>query len=278
MGPTPPLPRFLQPSQSCSHTQALRPIHATYSHQRPFGPAQVLWWPCTSQDPRTVLLFIPGPRTLLYLPSLLKCNFSGNPGLLDLYIPFLDSIYSEANSPITLFAHAHLGLSSYIGGDRSFPDVPSVSLPAHIRAHVEFLDKLLASYGPKTNVLLVGHSIGAWLIQEMLKTHTLTRHIGAFMLFPAISEISRSPSGKILSVRMSVPCLLYSLSNYPHSLSFVRLGRAPLLISRCSYNTYPSSSSASSCIHGRKASCKSCIAFCNPPLLYMRVLRWQLIE
>lgn len=101
------------------HHSASGPVlaHATYNHQRPSGPAQVLWWPCTSQHPRTILLFIPG-----------------NPGLLDFYIPFLDTIYHEANSSITIFAHAHLGLSSYIGGDRSFPDVSSVSLPAQTQA------------------------------------------------------------------------------------------------------------------------------------------------
>jgi pimeloyl-ACP methyl ester carboxylesterase len=136
------------------------------------GPAQVLWWPCTSQDPRTVLLFIPGPRSPFPLSILLTRNYPGNPGLLDFYIPFLDAIYNESNSPITIFAHAHLGLSSYIGGDRSFPDVSSVSLQAQIQAHVEFLDELLAAYGPETNVVLVGHSIGAWFIQEMLKSRT----------------------------------------------------------------------------------------------------------
>ena len=140
--------------------------------------------------------------------------FSGNPGLLDFYVPFLDAIYHEVksstSSPITIFAHAHLGLSSYIGGDRSFLDTSSVSLPAQIQAHVEFLDELLAAYGPETNVILVGHSIGAWFIQEMLKARsaaTAPRRVGAFMLFPTISEIGSSPSGKILSVRTpSVNC------------------------------------------------------------------------
>ena len=116
----------------------------------------------------------------------------------------MDAIYHEANSPITIFAHAHLGLSSYIGGERSFPDVSSVSLPAQIQAHVEFLDELIATYGPETNLLLVGHSIGSWFIQEMLKSRARAqtkRRIGAFVLFPTISEIAMSPSGKILSVR-----------------------------------------------------------------------------
>ncbi|KAH9005514.1 hypothetical protein EDB86DRAFT_3036780 [Lactarius hatsudake] len=207
--PSPSLPSFLQPSQSPLPTQAPGPVpvHATYSHGRPFGQAQVLWWPWIPRSqggsviPRTVLLFIPG-----------------NPGLLDVYIPFLDAIYSEANSSVTIFAHAHLGLSSYVGGDSSFPDTSSVTLPAQIQAHVEFLDELLAAHGPETSVLLVGHSIGAWFIQEMLKARVaaLRPHtrVGAFMLTPTISEIGGSPNGKMLSsfFRAPWPRALASLS------------------------------------------------------------------
>jgi pimeloyl-ACP methyl ester carboxylesterase len=148
-------------------------------------------------------------RVPFFLSSFLLISpFSGNPGLLDFYVPFLDAIYHKANistsSSVTIFAHAHLGLSSYIGGDRSFPDTSSVSLPAQIQAHVEFLDELLAAYGPETSVLLVGHSIGTWFIQEMLKARAAALrphlHVGAYMLFPTLSEIGRSPSGKTLSV------------------------------------------------------------------------------
>ena len=135
---------------------------------------------------------------------------SGNPGLLDFYVPFLDTIYSEANSSdsssITIFAHAHLGLS-FIGGDRSFPDSSSVDLAAQVQAHLEFFDDLLATYGPETSVLLVGHSIGAWFIQEMLKSRAAALHLrprmGAFMLFPVISDIATSSAGKRFSVRTS---------------------------------------------------------------------------
>src|SRR5947208_6028691 len=62
------LPRFLKPSKlpQSYGTHALMPVHAVYDHKRPFGQAQVLWWPsrthaCDSMAvPRTVLLFIPG--------------------------------------------------------------------------------------------------------------------------------------------------------------------------------------------------------------------------
>ena len=169
-------------------------------------------------------IMVPSCLAQCYFSSLVPCtpppfpvstNFSspsGNPGLLDFYVPFLDAIYHQTkfstSSTVAIFAHAHLGLSSYIGGDRAFPgDISSVNLPAQIQAHVEFLDELLAAYGPETSVLLVGHSIGTWFIQEMLKARTapLRRHqrVGAFMLFPTLSEIGRSPSGETLSVRTS---------------------------------------------------------------------------
>ncbi|KAI0298364.1 hypothetical protein B0F90DRAFT_1632849 [Multifurca ochricompacta] len=196
-----PLPRFLQPWELRSQSQrayAPVPVHAVYTHKRPFGQAQVLWWPWRMRDEdgpetdrtRTVLLFIPG-----------------NPGLLDFYVPLLNAIHRrvEAASPtssfVTIFAHAHLGLSSYIGGDQSYPEIPSVSLPAQIQAHVEFLDELLAEYGPETRVLLVGHSIGSWFIQEVLKARVGLRppRVGVFMLFPTISHIGGTPNGRKLS-------------------------------------------------------------------------------
>jgi pimeloyl-ACP methyl ester carboxylesterase len=123
-------------------------------------------------------------------------------------MPFLDAIYDKVNTSATIFAHAHLGLSSFIGGDRSFPKTSSVTLPAQVQAHLEFLDELLAAYGPETTVLLVGHSIGSWFVQEMLKARATALHprprFGVFMLFPVISEVVSSPGGKRFSVRISL--------------------------------------------------------------------------
>lgn len=204
--------------------------------------------------PRTVLLFIPGTRLLclgivhgggsscslifsrdlfyltaaagnhddllmlLFQSPIMRGAAPGNPGLLDMYVPFLDAVHrgaisnSESSSesptglrlgPVTIFAHAHLGLTSYIrGGESSFPaETSHVELPAQIQAHVAFLDELLAAYGPATRVLLVGHSIGAWFIQEVLKARKALRpRVGAYLLCPTLSHIARSPKGKKLLV------------------------------------------------------------------------------
>ena len=158
----------------------------------------------------------------------------GNPGLHEFYVPFLNAIYRSVNSDpssrtssssssssspssittsVAIFAHSHLGLSSYIrpgNSDRScsWPEESNVALRAQIQAHLEFLDELLVAYDddPATRVLLVGHSIGCWLIQEILKARgggALRRRVGAYMLFPTISHIVRSPNGRKLSVRIS---------------------------------------------------------------------------
>jgi len=92
-----------------------------------------------------------------------------------------------------------------------------VALPAQVQAHAEFLDELLAAYyssdsdsdldpdgasDPALRVFLVGHSIGSWLAMEVLKARakTLRRlRVGVYMLFPTISQIGRSPSGRKLS-------------------------------------------------------------------------------
>jgi pimeloyl-ACP methyl ester carboxylesterase len=144
-------------------------------------------------------------------------------------VPFLNAIYrgvnsgpssrtsssssSSSSSPsstttsVTIFAHSHLGLSSYIDKSCSWPKKSSVALRAQIQAHLEFLDELLVAYDddPMTRVLLIGHSIGCWLIQEILKARaagTLRPRVGTYMLFPTISHIVRSPNGRKLSVRV----------------------------------------------------------------------------
>ncbi|KAI0265417.1 hypothetical protein BC834DRAFT_879350 [Gloeopeniophorella convolvens] len=179
------LPEFLQPWPTPRRATPL-PIDASYSHGKPFGQTQVLWWPWRTQGsvPHTVLLFIPG-----------------NPGLLDFYVPFLNAIHeATAKSSVAILAHGHLGLISYVGGDRAYLDPSSVMLPAQIQAHVRLLDDVVAAYGADTRVLFVGHSVGSWFIQQVLKARPALRpRVGAFMLFPTISHIGSTPSGRLLS-------------------------------------------------------------------------------
>ncbi|KAH9974435.1 hypothetical protein BGW80DRAFT_1304066 [Lactifluus volemus] len=146
---------------------------------------------------------------------------------------------------VAIFAHAHLGLSSYVGANcnddgsrRSYPDIASVALPAQIEAHTRFLDELLTAYDDPsaTRVLLVGHSIGCWLIQEVIKarrTALSSRDVGVFMLFPVISHIARTPNGKKLSLLCRPP--------WPRLVAYLSLlmGYAPLYILGLAQPSWP---------------------------------------
>ncbi|KAN0109027.1 DUF2305 domain containing protein [Russula decolorans] len=267
LSPGASLPRFLKPVQSTesSATQVSVPVHAVYTHKHPFGDAHVLWWPAQTRTRRVCdnsNKTVPTPRTiLLFIP--------GNPGLLDFYVPFLNAIYRSVNSDpssrssssssssslpsgtttsVTIFAHSHLGLSSYIrlgNPDKrsrfSWPEKSSVALGAQIQAHLEFLDELLVAYDddPTTRVLLVGHSIGCWLVQEILKaraTGALRPRVRAYMLFPTISHIVRSPNGRKLSLFFRPP--------WPRTVAYLTLifrHVIPLFVLRLLHPSWPTS-------------------------------------
>ncbi|KAI9443713.1 hypothetical protein BJY52DRAFT_444231 [Lactarius psammicola] len=110
----------------------------------------------------------------LTIPPFIPGDFS----LLGQATPFLTQSTTQStfpcHHPVTIFrvTHAHLGLSSFIGGNHSFPNTCLVTLPALLQARVKFLDELLAAYGPETSVPLAGHSIGAWFTQEIQRVRT----------------------------------------------------------------------------------------------------------
>ncbi|KAI0265410.1 hypothetical protein BC834DRAFT_955727 [Gloeopeniophorella convolvens] len=131
----------------------------------------------------------------------------GNPELLDFYVPFLNAIHkATASSSVTTPARGHLGLISYIGGDGAYLDPSSVMLPTQIQAYVRLLDNIVTAYGTETHVLFVGQIVGSWFVQQVLKARPALRpRVGAFILFPTISHIGSTPSGRLLSPVFRLP-------------------------------------------------------------------------
>ncbi|CCF49325.1 hypothetical protein NDA11_003667 [Ustilago hordei] len=161
-----------------------------------FAGAQTLWWPSsTSLPPRIVLLFIPG-----------------NPGLSSYYIDFLHSIYSSPliKSGIEILAVSHrghaplprVGTNPIWGGNAANQDQArkgyGVGLADQVRHKVAVLDSLNRHYNGsgeggerKTKVVVVGHSIGAWIGGEVLKARPEGLD-GLHMLFPTLAWIGRT--------------------------------------------------------------------------------------
>ncbi|KAJ7783590.1 hypothetical protein DFH07DRAFT_788326 [Mycena maculata] len=183
------LPSFLAPYGSPS---PINPLHAVFNH--PLGAAHSLWWSSCDQshkDPDAVFLFIPG-----------------NPGLLDFYVEFLSSLHNK-HPGLAVFGHAHL---SHTPGVHAEKFNPEYGLRAQIQSAVEALDAIRAAFGC-TKIVLAGHSVGAWIALQVLKSRPSdVSHI--FLLCPTLIHIADTPNGRRLSwlFRSPLPWVISQLS------------------------------------------------------------------
>lgn len=190
----PNLPPFLQ-SYTTSSSQNPNPITASYQFSEKLGKSKThcLWWPCRDSHPKTILLFIPG-----------------NPGLADFYSPYLSHIYNSSRSSLAILALSHIGLSS------SVDSVPLAfsSLQAQVAGILESIDSLRTTYGSVFKLILIGHSVGAWIALQAFK-ETSSQVAGVFLLFPTIAHILNTPNGKRLSwiFKHPIPTVLSKLTN-----------------------------------------------------------------
>ncbi|KAA1471578.1 hypothetical protein DENSPDRAFT_865247 [Dentipellis sp. KUC8613] len=173
------LPSFLLPCSSLTTAPGALYTHALFPHPNPFPHAHCLWWP--SPTPRTVILFIPG-----------------NPGLLGFYIPFLSFLYEKASPSLAILAHSHLGHTPGIGQLGIPTDASAVHLPAQVESILQVVDAIRSEFGADTKLLLIGHSVGSWLVTQALKARP-SDIAGAFLLFPTICNIADTPNGRHLS-------------------------------------------------------------------------------
>ncbi|KAJ3822097.1 hypothetical protein F5880DRAFT_1660424 [Lentinula raphanica] len=162
------IPSFLQP-QSKTHSEDSVYIHSIFQHNKSLGCSKAIWWP--NEDPKTVVLFIPG-----------------NPGLSEFYIPFLSALHQQ-NGNICILAQSHLGHTQ---------EAPALvhDLAAQVSAATEAFDALVQTY-PQRRYVVIGHSVGSWIAVQVLKARSSDIH-SLFLLFPTIANISDTPNGRSL--------------------------------------------------------------------------------
>jgi hypothetical protein len=136
---------------------------------------------------------------------------------VDFYIPFLSSIYEKLISTnVAILARAHLDHAPQILEHSGCP--PSHGLTIQIESSIEILDSIIYNYTEKTRIVVIGHSVGAWIslqvrnlsltnlvplgltqVIKLLKARS-NQVIAVFLLFPTISYIGDTPNGKKLTV------------------------------------------------------------------------------
>ncbi|XP_057332896.1 lipid droplet-associated hydrolase [Microplitis mediator] len=125
----------------------------------------------------------------------------GNPGIPDFYAGFIKALKSRLPPETPVWTIGHAGhvqppkrMRYLSNGDSK---EPVYSLKDQLEHKVAFIEK----YIPKDAKLhLVGHSIGCWMILQLLKNEEFAKRVvKCYLLFPTIERMAETPNGKFLT-------------------------------------------------------------------------------
>ena len=155
---------------------------------------------------------------------------TGNPGLITYYQPFLSTLHTLLqSSPASQSANFYIcgyslaGFETSLAGDGQTPQSP-VGLREQIDDtedqlyfHIDTHQRSSAAHGRPLKVILMGHSVGAYILLELIQHHKTKVDsgredfdlIGGILLFPTITHIAKSPSGMVASVSTPSNCFPY---------------------------------------------------------------------
>uniref|UniRef100_A0A1B0DQA2 Lipid droplet-associated hydrolase n=1 Tax=Phlebotomus papatasi TaxID=29031 RepID=A0A1B0DQA2_PHLPP len=158
----------------------------------------------------------------------------GNPGQNEFYSEFGFRIYDRLKYRFPVYVMGHLGHVDYPRNCDRYK-IPKHSnclctrkliplkgneylydLNAQVKHKIQLINKYLEE---GFQLILVGHSIGCWMILELLKNPEIRKKtLKCYMLFPTIERMAESPNGKKFC-RFTLPCypilrLLVKLFNW----------------------------------------------------------------
>ncbi|KAK6544143.1 hypothetical protein TWF694_000850 [Orbilia ellipsospora] len=146
-------------------------------------------------------------------------HLPGNPGLISYYTNYLESLslqLSNASIPSAQFTIFGASLGGFnVSSTKSDPKLPLGYCPLHeqISRQVSMITHLL-TLNPNLKIILTGHSLGAYLLLSAIhqistfSPQLKNRIIGGIGLFPAVTHIAKSSSGRKISPFIKVPGLL----------------------------------------------------------------------
>jgi len=147
---------------------------------------------------------------------------AGNPGLISFYEPFLSHLHSLLSSTsATNSDQFHICGHSYRGFE-ILPESKGPESPLGLEAQIDDQEDRLYDHvqghwkatGKSPKVILMGHSVGAYILLELIQRHQnriKERNekdfdlIGGILLFPTIADIAQSPLGRVARLFLPVP-------------------------------------------------------------------------
>ncbi|KAF9916025.1 hypothetical protein BX616_004782 [Lobosporangium transversale] len=170
-----------------------------------------LWWPAKNPLPSSENNVGEPHHTVLFM-------IPGNPGVIDYYTPFLQTVHDTCEGKIDIFGASHLGHS---WGSHITDTSKLYSLEEQVENKIAIVDQLRKIYPAGTRFILAGHSMGAWLALRVLKArpnHGIER---VFALFPTIHRIADTPNGRKLSKTVLSPSLRTFAGGLISTLRFI---------------------------------------------------------
>jgi hypothetical protein len=172
---------------------------------------------------------VAAPGTRRYLIYLI----TGNPGLIEFYRPFLSYLYAvlsknETNERVVFEIYGRslggfeIGSGAKQGVDKRRRRKKHLY---NLEDQIDFVEAGLVecsaqlargAEGNKPKVIIIGHSVGAYILMEIIRRHRLRLEqqsdigaklnnepdiLGGVCLFPTVVHIGRSKKGRVLSVR-----------------------------------------------------------------------------
>lgn len=146
----------------------------------------------------------------------------GNPGLTGFYSGFINILYENFDKKIPVWAIGHAGHDMPPSSSvRKLPERKThpelYNLSGQVTSKIEFIKKYVPA---DVKIHLIGHSIGSWMILQLLKKSEIkSKVIKCYLIFPTIERMAKAPDGfkltnfvfRLLCLWRFVLCLLAKL-------------------------------------------------------------------
>ncbi|XP_037940139.1 lipid droplet-associated hydrolase-like [Teleopsis dalmanni] len=159
---------------------------------------------------------------------------TGNPGVPGFYTEFIEELYQRLECKMPVWVIGHMGHDDPPA--TSIREVPQLKgneelfdLNAQIRHKIEFIKKYIPQ---DCKIHLIGHSIGAWMILQMLENDYIRQAvIKCYMLFPTVERMIESQNGWVFT-KIALP--MYWIFGF----LIVLFNRLPVFIRMCFIHLY----------------------------------------
>ncbi|KAM9315572.1 lipid droplet-associated hydrolase [Gastrophryne carolinensis] len=154
-------------------------------------------------------------------PKVIFLIIPGNPGVVGFYRTFMQALYCGFKGKYPVWTVSHAGHCSPTPGmdmtDGTVQTEDAFGLNGQIKHKLSFIQKNIPA---DIKLVLIGHSIGCYVILEIMKQAPDLNVLKSILLFPTIERMAESPSGKVMtpilcSLRYIVYVPLYLLSFMP---------------------------------------------------------------